>query len=831
VASVAARLDATRLYDRLRRRLTARGDTEHEQALVRIVIVGLLVVYALVGPMPPAPAAWWAPGPLTLAVGVWLMSLAHFAWIVARPAVHEARRVASMVFDHAATVLGMAIGGAATALLYPLLLWITLGHGFRYGRRHLVGSAAISVLFFGALVALHPYWRGLGGFNVGLVLALILIPGYCLRLLGQLHEARRRAEASSEAKSRFLATMSHELRTPLNAVLGMTELLRRGALPPEQREMVHTIHSSGQGLLTMIEDILDIARIEAGAEPVDLEAFDAHRLLHEVRDMLAYRAGMKGLELRLRFDPSLVGELEGPRRATHQTLVNLVANAVKFTERGGVRIEAGLAPGTAGGPALHLAVVDTGCGIPPAAQGRIFDSFSQADETTTRRHGGSGLGLAIVKRLVDGAGGTIALDSVVDAGTRFDVTLPVRPLGDPAPPSGARVVVHGRPTPEQRRALDAVGLPWREARGDAPGMAAGDVVDLWCRDGDASPVRRHGRELIVWGAGPEVADALVELAPDADAATLARAIRSAVVVAVPALEDTEPLRVQPGERSLDVLLADDHEVNRRVLERLVAQCGHRPELVADGDAALAALARSTFDVVVLDLNMPGLSGYYVAARIVAQPGRPRLVALTADATTTTRDACLAAGFDAYLTKPADGARLLEAITAGASVGGTCGGGAAPAEAMLEPADDVLDHSRIAMLRQLGDDAFVASIVDSFIADGERLVDELGAAAAEGDVTRFRDAAHALRSAATHLGATALFERCLAVKSVDPETLARDAPSLRAELAGAFAATARALRAATPPVSPPAASTGSAPAAPSCGDPAAPAPAPARPTAR
>jgi two-component system sensor histidine kinase RpfC len=274
-----------------------------------------------------------------------------------------------------------------------------------------------------------------------------------------------------------------------------------------------------------------------------------------------------------------------------------------------------------------------------------------------------------------------------------------------------------------------------------------------------------------------------------------------------------------------------------VIERLLTQCGHRVDVVADGNAALAALARAAFDAAVVDLNMPGRSGFDVARDVAERPQRPRLVALTADATAETRDACLAAGFDAYLTKPADGPRLLAALhptdgsNADARAAAVSDGpaGDAPAEGAAD--EGVLDPARIRMLRQLGDDAFVAEVVESFIEDGARLVDELADAAVAGDAARFRDAAHALRSAATHLGATALFERCLAVKSIDTDELGREAPAIRADLARAFEATAAALRAAARPVTPPNASTGCAPAAASSGDPAARAPAPARPTGR
>ncbi|NBB71148.1 MAG: response regulator [Alphaproteobacteria bacterium] len=848
MARVGARCE--RLYHRLWRRLSDRGDSEHEQALVRLVIVGLLVVYALVGPMPPPVAAWWAPSPLGLAAAAWLVALGHFLWIVADPAVRESRRVASMVFDHAATVVGMAVGGAATALLYPLLLWITLGHGFRYGRAHLVASAAISVVFFGLLVLLHPYWRGQGGFNVGLVLALILIPGYCLRLLGHLHQARRRAEASSEAKSRFLATMSHELRTPLHAILGMAELLRGTALGPEQRDMTRSIHTAGHGLLNMIDDVLDLARIEAGAERFERERVDLHRLLHEVRDMLAHRARGKGLAFRLRLDPSLPAEVDTSTRAVHQILVNLATNAIKFTDAGEVRIDAALSAPTLGGAAtLRLVVADTGCGIPPQARARVFESFAQADQTTTRRHGGTGLGLAIVKRVVDGTGGEIRLESEVGRGTRFVVELPVAGSADVAPSPHGLVLVHGRPSAAQRRMLDAVGTPWRPAAAETAGLVAAATVDLWCAGADpAAPVHRGGRDLVVWGeAGGEVADAaLVRLGSDAELVELRRAVRAASVVADEIGPDTAPVRVTGTARSLDVLVADDHDVNRRVIERMLTQAGHRAILAESGEAALARLEEAGADVVVLDLNMPGISGLEVARRLVARSSRPRLVALTADATAATREACVAAGFDAFLTKPVDGGRLLGAVDTLDADGDDAAPAApaapattpVPAEAEVEAAPAAIDHSRLELLRQLDQgDAFLAGIIDGFVEDGRALILEIEAAAGAGDLARFRDAAHALRSAATHLGATALFERCLAVKGLDAEALQGRAPELGRDLHAAFERAADELIAvrdaadAPRTATPPSAWPGSVPAAPSCADPEAPARAPVRPTAR
>jgi two-component system sensor histidine kinase RpfC len=822
----------------LRQRLATREDTEHEQALIRIGIIGLVLIWGMLGPVPHPPPEWRLPTIEQLAGFFLVVSLLHFAWVVAEPRVHDRRRSAFLVVDNAAIASAMASGGAGTALLYPLLLWVTLGHGFRYGPQHLIGSAVLSMVMFGALVLFHPYWSSLGVLNVGLFLGLILIPGYCYRLLRVLHDARRRAEASNNAKSRFLATVSHELRTPLHAILGMTDLMRDTPLRPDQRDMARTIYLAGHGLLNMIEDILDIARIEAGADRVDLEDTDLPRQLHAIREMLNHKAVEKGIELRIRIDPALPPLVHGPRRAIHQILVNLVANAIKFTDAGHVAFGVETVAGDRDAAWIALVVTDTGCGLSAAAQQRVFESFTQADDTTTRRHGGSGLGLAIVKHLVETAGGTLDLESAVGVGTRFTIALPVRALPDPALPPNAHVAVHGAPDPvldAHLRALD-VG----RVDGDTPtATPSGHIVDLWCCGSRPTPPAfRHGRDLVVVGARSALPLAALAGLPEApDRGQLARALRAALVTALDETADAGAVRVHAGSRSLDVLVADDNRVNQQVIERLLTRAGHRAVVVGDGQAALERASAQNFDVLVLDLNMPRLGGSGVAQRLRDRRPRPRLVALTADATPGARTASEAAGFDAFVTKPVDGARLLATIATDVAAAGVATAASAapaaveaaeaataeaataeaataevatapassPAATPAEPAavaadtadpdpDDVIDASRLTLLRELDhDDGFLDDVIDTFIADGEGLVEEIVAAAEAGDLATLRDRAHALRSAATHLGAVRLFEACIAVKSLDADDPSMRAPQAGARIRAAFDAARRTLR--------------------------------------
>ena len=366
-------------WRRLVGRLKERPDSEHEQILIRVAIAAACLLYLSLAALGDGHGATLAERCRPLGVAYLtgaLLLLGHLLW---QPGPRPARRYVGMTLDMMTLTVALTVGEATSAVFYPFYLWITFGMGFRYGRRYLVISALLSLAGFALVIALTDYWRGQPALSAGLWFALLLLPAYAASLLIRLTDALGRAEAANQAKSRFLATMSHELRTPLHAIIGMADLLRGTPLESAQRDMVRTVRSAGQSLLEMIGDILDIARIEAGqADPaVD---FDIHDLLATVHALLHHQALEKGLTLHLEVDPAVPHRLYGARRALQQILVNLTANAVKFTDLGSVTIRL---VGEAIGPGLvtvRLEVEDTGIGIPPDAQERIFERFTQADE-------------------------------------------------------------------------------------------------------------------------------------------------------------------------------------------------------------------------------------------------------------------------------------------------------------------------------------------------------------------------------------------------------------------------------------------------------------------
>src|SRR4051794_16923877 len=365
-------------------------------------------------------------------LAVWgACALGIFLHIRVSPAVSTPRRAFALLVDTGFLSAFLHVGGAWAAPFFPVYLWVALGNGFRFGPAWLLAGMAAFVAGFGAVTLTTPYWRALPELAIGLLLGPVILALYAATLIRKLSQARLAAEQASEAKTRFLAGVSHELRTPLNAIIGMGGLLRTTPLDGGQQEMAQTIDMAARGLLGQINGLLDIARIEAGATVMRSESVDLAALLAEIRGLLLAQAREKGLLLRLHATPRTPRRILADSAALRDILLNLGGNAVKFTASGSVTIAADAEPGEGDALSLRLEVSDTGIGIGEAAQSRIFERFSQADESIAGRFGGTGLGLALCKGLVELAGGRLGLRSRPGEGSCFHVLLPVR--RDPAP--------------------------------------------------------------------------------------------------------------------------------------------------------------------------------------------------------------------------------------------------------------------------------------------------------------------------------------------------------------------------------------------------------------
>jgi len=794
---------------------------EFAQAVLRIGI-GFVLVSAYYAWVDWSTQIWV----LYLCWGFIAYTLILFAWVYLAREGSDVVRFLTLAGDMGTATILLGLSGEKSAIVLFVYTWVAVGHGFRFGLRYLyiawVVSLVAFILVYALSAAVDGYWYQHPLVWLGALISVGAPTFYVAQFLKQklaavraaeearvqveraqadaereraeraraeAERARAEAEAASEAKSEFLATMSHEMRTPLNGVVGAAEMLATKDLPHKERQLVDWLLASSRQLRSLIDNLLDLRKIEAGKMVIERAAFDLHALMNRLVVLFEPEAKRAHLHFTKSISVDAPYLLLGDDVRIQQVLINLTANALKFTRQGFVRVSVSAPERTDHEVTLRFEVRDTGIGIPPENAGRIFDRFTQADPGIHRQYGGSGLGTTICKHLVELMGGAIGFDSRPENGTTFWFTVQLSRQPAEAYEDGAGVsicdarlfLVSGRRAASEWLAKTARERQLQYASfttiEDAITTAQQDsnrelcilIIDrddhgiLW-RD-IPSAVRRGGTPLSCVLIDPDVNEidafdaGYVCLLKSREPRSLSRAIRS-IVAGSSSLQPLMDFSGQPipGRTGLRVLVAEDNQINQQIIAMMLQAGGYNVTLVSDGESVLENYRNVSFDVIVLDMHMPGRTGLEVtkAIRQLESKGQNRrtpIIMLTAAASTDLREDSLDAGVDLFLSKPVDPRALLRGVNQVFSgAGHTSTLSASNPQVQGECIDRVLLQD---MAKLVGDSRFIRILTDKFSRDARQLVDQIEAAMIRKDRDQFRELTHALKGAAMMAGAIRL----------------------------------------------------------------------------
>ncbi|WP_417550580.1 ATP-binding protein [Methylophaga sp.] len=799
-----------KLLSRVFDKMPKTGDTEPEQAItIRMTLgIALLIYFCLPWGKEKTFLENLFSLPSLITLAYYSLGMVIVAALVLNPRPSPIRRICGILLDLIALSIVMLIAGEQSVFLFVLYLWVILGNGFRFGVNYLYISLVVGLIGFTIAIVNGEYWSHPQHepFGFSLLFLLLIIPLYSAFLIKKLHVAIDLSKQANEAKSRFLANMSHELRTPLNGVIGIADLMAETQLNKQQHDFVKIMKTSAHTLLSLIENVLDIAKIEAGKILISDKAFDLHQLLNSIIAMQKPMANGKGLHLNCYIDPALPYSINGDLQHLRQVLINLVGNSIKFTDNGAVKLSAHEIKRKSNQNLwIRFEVSDTGIGIPQEALQRIFDDFTQISPDTLNK-GGTGLGTTIAKELVELMGGEIGVSSELGEGTLFwfelpftaneqnELTLSESPmlilstdsLHDLLKPIVDAWSVNYQHVDSTAKAFSAL---IRAAENQTPYQTV--MLDQDCMH-DIDPIQFanmiHGEPLLANTAlillnpsdfskqDPRLRHHFISIVNDVQVKpVLFNAIHAAQ--SNHAIQDEKVITLaqhyaaQSYAKALNILIAEDNLVNQQVLEGILRHAGHNVLLASSGEQALDILSQQidSIEMLILDMNMPDFSGPEVirAMRYMDTGHDIPIIILTADATPQAKQRCMEAGANEFLTKPINSRSLLESIARLAMNNQDQAKTRKLAHQSSAASKQWCDPQILVELSQLGGgDAFLKLLLNGYKEDGTKHL-KLIRQAAHDDYLTYRESLHALKGSSSELGANSVAELCREGESYKP----------------------------------------------------------------